>query len=106
MAFARCAETGWDVFYEKASDVKAALAAGLIGSSELRSVPESSIRTLKEPLSLGSVHDGVPPPRRCNLYGGLKGSRRPAQSPRTGGWTRAPIEPILLLPGSFSCLCL
>jgi len=48
VACRRCAETGWDVFYEKASNVKAALAAILLGSSELRSVPESSIRTLKE----------------------------------------------------------
>ena len=39
------------VFYEKASNVKAALAAILIGSSELRSIPESSIRTLKEPFA-------------------------------------------------------
>jgi len=36
------------VFYEKAPDVKAALAAFLTWSSELRSVPESSIRTLEE----------------------------------------------------------
>jgi len=39
VACGHCAETGWDVFYEKASNVKAALAAILIGSSELRSVP-------------------------------------------------------------------
>ena len=45
------AETDWSVFYEKASNVKAALAAILIGSSELRSIPESSIRTLKEPFA-------------------------------------------------------
>ena len=38
----------WGVFYEKAPNVKAALAAILIWLSELRSVPESSIRTLKE----------------------------------------------------------
>jgi hypothetical protein len=36
----------WSVFYEKASEVKAALAAFLIGSSERRSIPESSIRTV------------------------------------------------------------
>ena len=36
------------VFYEKAPNVKAALAAFLTRLSELRSVPESSIRTLKE----------------------------------------------------------
>ena len=38
----------WGVFYEKAPNVKAALAAILIWLSELWSVPESSIRTLKE----------------------------------------------------------
>ena len=42
----RLVMASWGVFYEKASDVKAALAAFLIGSSERRSVPESSIRTL------------------------------------------------------------
>ena len=43
-----CVVEDWGVFYEKAPNVKAALAAFLIGLSELRSVPESSIRTLKE----------------------------------------------------------
>ena len=38
----------WGVFYEKAPNVKAALAAFLILVFGARSVPESSIRTLKE----------------------------------------------------------
>jgi hypothetical protein len=38
----------WDVFYEKAPNVKAALAAFLTWPSEHGLFPESSIRTLKE----------------------------------------------------------
>jgi hypothetical protein len=34
--------------------------------------PESSIRTLEESF-LDSVHHGVPPLRRCNLYVSLEG---------------------------------
>jgi len=48
VASARFSFRTWSVFYEKAPDYKAALAAFLTGSSELRPIPESSIRTLKE----------------------------------------------------------
>jgi hypothetical protein len=50
-------------------NVKAALAADLM---ELWPIPESSIRTLVEP-QRAQVHEGVPPLRRCYLYGGLEG---------------------------------
>ena len=48
VASARISYRVWVVFYEKAPTVKAALAAVLTWSSELRSFPESSIRTLEE----------------------------------------------------------
>ena len=62
----------WGVFYEKAQIVKAALAADLCPYR--RSVPESSIRTLREPVlglggRRGSHHCGAD-----DLYVGLEGS--------------------------------
>jgi hypothetical protein len=66
------------VFHEKAPNCKAARAAcpyRLLVDRRWVSVPESSIRTLKEPI-VGSVHEGVPPLRRCTLYNGLEGSGR------------------------------
>jgi hypothetical protein len=41
---------------------------------------------------LDSVHDGIPPSRRCDLYGGLMGQDATTQSPTTGVLTRAPID--------------
>jgi len=71
------------VFYEKAPNVKAALAAVLTWFFGAASVPESSIRTLKESfVGLGALWGStaaallsLQQPRRL---------RRPAQSPTTG----------------------
>src|SRR5215204_1342824 len=62
----------WGVFYEKAPNVKAALAAFLMGLRSYGLSP-SLLSALSRSPSLDSVHDGVPPPRRCYLYGGLEG---------------------------------
>src|SRR5215204_1575928 len=52
----------WGVFYEKAPNVKAALAAFLMGLRSYGLSP-SLLSALSRSPSLDSVHDGVPPPR-------------------------------------------
>jgi hypothetical protein len=89
--------TTWNVFYEKAPDVKAALAAVLTWSSELRSVPESSIRTLEESfVGLGA------------LWGATAAALRSLRQPRrlrrssavadNGGLNASSDRPGFLLP--------
>ena len=53
---------------------------------------------------MGSVHEGVPPLQRCNLYGGLEDQDAPAQSPTMGVQLQLqfklcvlPVLPYLLL---------
>ena len=41
---------------------------------------------------MGSVHEGVPPLRRCTLYDGLEGQDVTTQSPTTEGSTPALIR--------------
>src|SRR5690348_9384285 len=77
----------WGVFYEKAPKVKAALAANLIWAFRSRRPSPSLLSALSRSPSLDSVHYGVPPLRRCDLYDGLRGQDVQRSHRQRGGST-------------------